>query len=397
MFGKFIKSKGVTVAFLVMLIYSFSVFAIYFTGYKPLPSHVTDLPIALVNQDKQSNKLNSQLKQSLSSFKTVHETGNLKQAVNDLQSRKNYLVVDIPKGFSSNVQNNKNAKLKFYINEANQVSVVSGMNTVATKIGNAVNNKVQLEKGKVALTKVTMQQIQAAPAAVQVQQAPIAQAKVNSLYNKIGNSVSTDIHRINKVDTGMNHSMAPFFISLATYLAAMIGTVVLYGVYAKFAREIGRFKSFALLEIVFTALAIIGGAFVATILICITKNGASNWLGIWLTQGLEIMGAYNINLILVLLLGQSGMVLNIFITIIQVVAGAGMIPVELMGNFFKISHNFSPVYYSVMSNFDLLNANNAPSNLAWSALLLIIGYIIVNSIIVTFRKKQPMLHFENLA
>lgn len=72
MFGKFLKSRGVLLALLVMLIYGVLVFSIYFTGYRPLPNRVTDLPITLVNQDKQSSKLNTQLKRSLKSFKTVH-------------------------------------------------------------------------------------------------------------------------------------------------------------------------------------------------------------------------------------------------------------------------------------------------------------------------------------
>ncbi|MBB1062540.1 YhgE/Pip domain-containing protein [Limosilactobacillus fastidiosus] len=397
MFGKFIKSKGVFYAFLILLTYSFLVFTIYFTGYKPLPSHVTDLPITLVNQDKNSSQLNSQLKQSLSSFKTVHETDNLGEAVSDLKSRKTYLVIDIPENFNKNVKNNENAKLNFYVNEANQSSVVSGMKNVATKIGNAVNNKVQLEKGKAVLTQTMMQQIKSAPAIVQAQQAPVAQTKVNDLYGKIGNSVSTDIHRVNKVETGFNNSMAPFFISLAAYLGAMIGTVILYGTYAKFAKKVGRFKSFAMLEGVFVGLAVIGGAIVATILICMTKNGASNWLSIWLAHALEIMGTYNLNLIFLLLLGQAGTTLNIFLTMFQVIAGAGMIPVQIMGSFFKAIHGLAPMYYSIMANFDLLYANGASNNLIWSALLLIVGYIIVNLIIVTFRKKQPMLNFEDFA
>lgn len=405
MFIKMLKSKGVLLSLLVMLVYGVLVFAIYFTGYRPLPSHMTDLPITLVNQDKQGDKLNSQLKTSLSSFKTVHETKHLKPALKKLKSRKSFLVVDIPKGFTKRVQNNQQAHLNFYVNEANQTLVVSGMKNVANRIGSAVNNKVAVEKGKAILTKAMVQQLQQqVPAAAAAsnpqtvkQQEQAINAQVNSAYQNVGNSVHTKIHRVNKVKTGVNHAMAPFFISLAAYLGALIGAVLLYGTYAKFARMGNRVKSFGMIELFMTLLAIIGGIIVAWTLVAATGDGATNFAGIWLIHSLEIFAAYNLNFICILLIGQMGAGINIIFTMLQVVAGAGMVPVQLMDSFFKAIHYLSPMYYSIMSDYDFLYNRGSFSSLWQGVTWLALGYLVLNLVIVALRKKQPIMKFEDLA
>lgn len=401
MFGKFLKSRGVLLALLVMLIYGVLVFSIYFTGYRPLPNRVTDLPITLVNQDKQSSKLNTQLKRSLKSFKTVHESSNLDRSINQLKDRQTYLVIDIPANFSKRVQANQPAQLNFYVNEANQTMVVNSMENVATKVGNAVNNRVIISKGQAIMTTALVQQLRQQmnnlPVTAQAQQSQLVTAQVNKAYQRVNNSMTSNIHRVNRVRTGLNNSMAPFFISLATYLGALIGTIVLYGTYVKFAKLTDRFKSFAMLETVLLGLSLIGGAIVAGTVMAMTGAGTGHFAGIWLTHVLEIMGAYNLNLIFILLLGQIGAALNILLTMIQVVAGAGMVPVQLMGGFFKAIHAFSPMYYSIMSDYDLLYAQVSFTGLVSGAFILAIAYLLLNLIIVAFRRKQPFLHFEDLA
>lgn len=401
MFKDFLKSRGVLLGFLVMLIYGVLVFAIYFTGYRPLPSHITDLPITLVNQDEHGDKLNTQLKKSLKPFKTVHETNNLDQAVSNLKNRQTYLVVNIPANFSKKVQENRPAHLNFYVNEANQTMVVSSMENVATKIESAINNHVIISKGRAIMTTILMQQLRqqmsGLPVTNQIQQPRIVTRQVNKVYQGVDNSVTSNLHRVNLVKTGLNNTMAPFFISLATYLGALIGAIVLYGTYAKFAKIVGRFRSFVMLEIVLIGLSIIGGAIVAGTVMMMTGAGNGHFAGIWLTHILEIMGAYNLNLVFILLLGQIGAALNILLTMIQVVAGAGMVPVQLMGSFFKVTHTFSPMYYSIMSDYDLLYSQVSLTDLVSGAVVLALAYLLLNLIIVALRRRQPILHFEELA
>lgn len=404
-FLKFLKSKGVLLAALQMVIYGIIIFAIYFIGYKPVPNHVTDLPISIVNQDHKNSELSSQIKDSLHSFKTVHQTSDLKQAKRDLKNRKSYLLITIPSDFTDKVQANQHTELKFYINEANQTVVVNTLKSVSQQIGNTVNNQVIVKKGQAILTQAMVKQMQQQVQATANQSSSSAmaapqqqlQGQVKQASAGIAHSVGTKIVRVNKVRSGLNHALAPFFISLAAYLSALMGALILYGTYAKFAKQVGRFKSFAMLQGAMLILSMFGAIVVTSTLVLMTGRATNNFWNIWVVHTLEIMGAYNLNLVFILLLGQMGSAINIIFTMLQVVAGAGMVPAELLNGFFKAIHGISPMFYSIMSDYDLLYGNIQVSSLLGPALMVALGYIVLNTIIVSFRKKQPIMKFEELA
>lgn len=110
-----------------------------------MPNHLDQLPVTVVNQDRQSKKIANQLKKALP-FDTVKTTTDLNQAKHQLNTRKTYLIVAIPKQFNKDIRANKQTTLNFYVNESNQTSVVSGMKSVAQTVGTTVNNNVLLQK-----------------------------------------------------------------------------------------------------------------------------------------------------------------------------------------------------------------------------------------------------------
>lgn len=420
---KFLKSKGVILSLICMLLYGIIVFFIYYIGYQPIPKQINQLPISIVNEDKENSQFKTSLKKSLNSFDTIHENSNLKHEINNLKDRKTFMIIDIPKDFNKNIKKNKPVKLSFYINEANQSIVTTSLKTIANNIGNTVNNKIIVQKGKVilthAITKQLQQQNKASLREAQNQLAtlPPAQRKkmaeqlnlqqqkakkqisdqVNKTYQGIDQSVITSIHRINKVNSGLNNSMAPFFISLASYLAALLSALLLYGTFVKISEIDGKFKSFGYLEIAMALLSIFGGLIVSITLISGTGLSWHNLGNIFLIHSLEIFAAINLNEILMLLIGQIGSSINIFLTMLQVVASAGMVPVQIMNGFFKAIHTFSPMYYSVMADYDLLYGNLNSTNLYMGILSIIALYMIINLIIVATKNSYRMLDFKEIA
>ncbi|KRL79960.1 YhgE/Pip domain-containing protein [Secundilactobacillus paracollinoides] len=185
--GKFLKSKGPLLALAVVLIYGIIIFAIYFTGYHAMPNHLDQLPVTVVNQDRQSKKIANQLKKALP-FDTVKTTTDLNQAKHQLNTRKTYLIVAIPKQFNKDIRANKQTTLNFYVNESNQTSVVSGMKSVAQTVGTTVNNNVLLQKGALMIAEPALTKLQttvkkeqtAAKATVATQKAKIAAAPASS-------------------------------------------------------------------------------------------------------------------------------------------------------------------------------------------------------------------------
>jgi uncharacterized phage infection (PIP) family protein YhgE len=411
---KFLTSKGPILALLVVALYGILVFLIYFEGYDAMPNHMDEMPISIVNQDSKSDKLASQIEDQLD-FKHIKKTNDLSKAKSDLKSRKTYLIINIPKNFTRDVQQNKSTELNFYVNDSNSYSGVSAMKNVATAVGGSVNKQVIVEKGKSMLTKAQLSvlqqnvdaqkaQLATQPAAVQQQAEAKVQAQeaqinqnTNTAYKGVGNSVKTNIHQVNKAKSGLNIALAPFFANLAVYIGSMLGMLLLYGTYVKFSKQVGRGRSFAMLEVTMLILSVIGAAVVSAVIAPMMGLSGNGFMQLWLNHGLEIFAAYNFNAILVLLLGQMGTVLNIFLTMIQVVSGAGMVPLVTMNGFYKFAHVISPMYYSVQADFNIMFGGNNTSSFWWGIVILTLCIIVVNIGIVSLRKKPTMINFEDLS
>lgn len=397
---KFLTSKGSLLTLCVTLVYGILVFLIYFCGYHAMPNNINRLPVTIVNQDQSSQTISNQLKTSLShKFDHVHKTSNLSKAKKDLNNRKTYLIIDIPKDFSKNVQNNQHTTLHFYINESNQTSVVSAMKSTANTVGSAIQKKVIVRKSEAALSSSTLKQMQSqlqnAPAAQQQQAAQTVQQQVHQSYKPVANGVSVKVHRTNKVKEGLNYSLAPFFSNLGLYLSSLIGTLLIYGTYAKFAKRYGRWKSFAALQAAIILISAISTGIVKVTIMGTIGLSMSNFLTAWFEQFFVMWAAFELNSIFVLLLGQIGSSLNIFLTMIQVVSCAGMVPVVTMNSFFKLAHYVSPMYYGAQMDFINFYGGGSTTGLFSGIIILLIALLAINTLIVCFRKKQPMLNFAN--
>lgn len=436
-FKQFISSKGPILALVVGLLYGIIVFFIYYSGYSAVPNNVDELPVTMVNQDQKSNTLTKQIKKALP-YKHIKSTTNLSNAKKALNNRDTFLIINIPKNFANDISANKQPNLNFYINESNQTSVVSAMKSTATTIGNTVQQQIGVQKGTLLIAKPQLESLQqqlkqdqatakakinqqkqvisTAPAEQQAaltqkleEQTNQAQVKAQqtatekkdkiisnaqSQAQPLINNININIERQNKVDTGLNNSLAPFFASLSIYLGSLIGALILYNTYAKFAPQIGRFKAFANLELTMFLEAIIIAGVVSWAISAMIGTG--NFGELWLSHLLTIFAAYNFNSIMLLILGQVGTALNIFLTMLQVVAGAGMVPVATMNTFFKSIHSFTPMYYGITNDFNAMYGGTTTSSLWYSFIALIVGIIVINLIIVTFKKQQTMLRFDKL-
>lgn len=365
-----------------------------------MPNHMDRLPVTIVNQDSSSQTLSHQLKTSLDKeFNHVHQTSSLSQAKRDLNHRKTYMIIDIPKDFSQKVSSNQHTTLHFYINESNQTSVVSAMKSAANTIGSTVQKKVIVQKSEAVLTQSSLQsmqsQLQQLPAAQQKAMTQQAQQKVAQQYASVANGVSVKIHRTNKVKKGLNYSLAPFFANLGLYLSSLIGILLMYGTYAKFAKKDGRWQSFANLQVAIILISLVATAIVKATVMGMVGVSMTHFVKAWMEQFLIMWSAFELNSIFVLLLGQVGSSLNIFLTMIQVVACAGMVPVVTMNGFFKAAHYISPMYYGAQLDFINFYGGTGATGLVQGLVVLLVSLVLVNTVIVAFRKKQPMMNFAD--
>lgn len=401
-FKKFIFSKGVLLALAVTIFYGIFMISIYFSGYKAIPDKIKDLPIAVISNDSDSQELKDNLVKKLP-FNTIHKNWTLNRAKKELNKRSIYLIVEIPKDFSNNVKTlDKTAKLHFYINESNPTTAVTAMESVATKIGASINENILLNKGKAILTNAQLtilkeqvaQKVAATPQAkeqiatqAEVQKNQI-ETKINQTYKNLGNSFMTVIHKTNKVPSGMNHSMSPFFISLSIYIGTLMGATIILETYTKFAGRIGRFKSFAMLEAATILISVITPLIIVLLAQAFNKFDSSLITSLWFTHGLELFTAMNINLIFIILIGQLGMIINVPMMLMQVVAGAGLIPKIILPSFFKGFSTISPCYYSIQADFNVLYGGSGTGDLWLKLFCVALVAVLLNLLAVTIRKKN---------
>ncbi|MDC7952550.1 YhgE/Pip domain-containing protein [Liquorilactobacillus mali] len=397
--GKFLCSKWTLGSLLVVLFYGMCMVGIYFSGYKVVPKKLNNLPVAVVNQDTQSYKLKKQLVRQLP-FKHVKYHYSLKKAKEKLRNKKIYLIVDIPTNFQKNVTKGEKANLHFYVNEANPMTAVSGMENVANTIGATVENKITQKRGKAIFTAVQLKQLKAQlTKAVQEspQQAQAIQTKgtttakgikrqANNLYSPQNGGISYKLHKINKVKSGMNHTMAPFFLSLAFYIGSMIGALVLYLSFSEFVYKVGKLKTYGLSELAMLLIAIIAPVCILGIATWLNNFSSTEFMNLWLSHGLELFAAMNFNFIFNLLLGQLGIMINVPIMMIQIVSGAGLIPKLILPPFFKFMSIISPTYYAIQADFSILGDRLDIGHHLISLIYLSVVTIIISLCIVIFKK-----------
>ncbi|GAY72193.1 hypothetical protein [Lentilactobacillus kosonis] len=121
-----------------------------------------------------------------------------------------------------------------------------------------------------------------------MQEAKIKQG-VAKAYAPVGHSVTTKIHKVNPVRTGLNYSLAPFIVNLAIYIGSMIGTVVLFTAYSKATMNVGRLKAFGMLEIAMILIAIISSGVTIAIISPSMHLGSNVFTQLWFNHALETL------------------------------------------------------------------------------------------------------------
>ena len=406
-FKKFTVSKGVIGALIIVLFYGLLMVGIYFSGYKVVPSKINQLPVAIVNQDQDSTTLKKQLKKSLP-FKHVKTDLNMKQAKSQLNDREIYLIIDIPKDFNANlkkIDGQSKGELKFYINYANPMTSVSAMETVAKSVGNHVQKSVLLQQSKGILTATELSQLESETKSLITanptqkdailqkaeQTKSTATAKINQTYANVANSYNYSTVKVNKAPSGMQHSMAPFFMSLAFYIGSMIGAMLIVVAYKSFSPLIGRWKAYTYTEIAIILISMIAPLLIVALSKSMLRFDSNTYWQLWVNHSIELFASLNVNLIFSLILGQLGIMINMPFMLTQVVSGAGLIPRPILPDFFKVMSNISPCFYSIRADYNILYGGNNTHTL-WLQLLTIgIVAIIIHLAIVAFQKKRTPL------
>ncbi|CAH1199139.1 hypothetical protein PAECIP111893_01240 [Paenibacillus plantiphilus] len=333
----YLKDKLFVGGITMLIFYQIIMITIYMGGYSAIPKNVTELTVAIVSEDAEyGTEFADKIKEELP-FKVKSDL-TLDQAKEELDEHDLSMVVHIPADFTSKLSKlEEQVQLNFYMNNATAQSVSGTMQTVANQIASEVSQQLKVEN---------MQGI------LQGMQVPEEQA--SSLAEGAVNKVKTNLIQSNVPPAGMHNSMAPMFLTIVSYVGAMIFSMMAVSTLNKLKSKHGKWRAFFTLQGLSMGLSLIGPLVGLGIYFAIQGYGVDVFFSMWLSHALEMFVAIQVTSVITMLLGQAGMLVNMPFLLIQVIGSGAIMPQEMLSGFFKFFSSFSVLHYSVETDYSLL-------------------------------------------
>ena len=370
-FKQFIKSKGAIASIFMGIFYAVAMLGIFLPGYTALPGNMDELKIALVNDDKgeAGAQIATQLQESLP-FKEIDTDLTNKKALKELEKNEYALVIHIPENFSEDAQSGKGTNIDFTVNEASATMVSSAMSSVVTEINKQLSTSFSQQTAQGILMQFNV---------------PEEQAK--ELATQIENSYTGNYVVMNDVPDGMHNNMLPMFITMASYVGAMIAAMQLVGSFKANRGKASKTRLFIYVQL--TALIIAILSMVATLIISfsITAIDLDILLPVAGQQILVYMAAFNLCAIPIFLVGEGGMILNIPILLMQTLANGATMPRDMMYAPYEWMSYISPMYYSVQAYLSTMFGSISPTPYILGLAAVCLGAMLINALIAAFLHK----------
>lgn len=374
-FLSFLKNKGVIGAIFMVIFYQIIMMGAFIPGYSAIPKNIDEIKIAIVNEDEQYGKtIENQLKDSLP-FKHILSGESLKDSKEQLNDRDIQLIIHIPNDFSSNLQN---AELKpdinFYVNEANPAMITSVMNQVISNIDAELNKSFSVNYAKGVLINMNVPEKQA-----------------TELANSMEDQLHTNIVTINKVPAGLNNQMAPMFLTLVSYVGAMIASMLLAKAYVHLKGSMGKWRTFFNMQAVSVLIALIAPIVGILIVNLIHGYGGEIFMKLWMHHALQLFVSLQFTFIFSLLLGDGGMLVNLPLLLLQTIACGAVMTREVMYGFYRAISYVSPMYYTVQSDFSILFGGGHIKGQVLTLALIGVIALVINALIVMFKRNNKLI------
>lgn len=372
-FKQFTKHQGFGASVFMGIFYAIVMLFIYLIGYSASPGNMNKLKIAIVNDDagELGEQIAKQLGDSLPFNIELDDTN--EKALQKLDDNKIALVIHIPEDFSANVQKGDTAEIDFTVNEATPSIVSSSMHSIVNEVNEQFSASFSMQMAQRILMNMNVPEEQAIAMAQQIENA------------YVGNYIIK-----NDVPEGMQNTMLPMFLTLASYTGAMIAALQLIQAYRSNRGKASRFKLFGYVQLSAFIIAIVSSIFELISAYLITDLNTAIVFKVAGQQILLYMAAFNVCAIFTFLLGQTGAILNIPLLLLQSIANGATMPREMMYGFYEVVSYITPMYYSVNSYYAVMYGSTKQSPFIFGLLAVGIGTLLINLLIVTFlHKREP--------
>ncbi|GGD89457.1 YhgE/Pip domain-containing protein [Paenibacillus nasutitermitis] len=364
----FLAHKGIISGIFMIVFYQVIMIGIFMSGYSAIPRNIPDISVAIVNDDQQQGmEIAKQIQKELP-FHVI--TGqSLEDARQQLEDRSIHFIMHIPADFTQKLSSQgEQVKLDFYLNQSNPAATNSTVQSVADQITAKISAQVQ------------SQSIQGI---LQTMQVPKDQSE--QMAEGVMTKVAPDMIISNPQPDGMHNQMAPMFLTMATYVGAMIYSMMAVGALNQLKGKLGKWKAFFALQGVHVLLALIAPLVGLTIYFAIHGYGGEVFVKMWLVHALELFAAIQFTSVFCLLLGQGGMLLNLPLLLAQTISSGAVLPQVMMPGFFKGLSHISVMYYTVQLDYNLLFGGGRTAELLLGLGLVGAAALILNVVIHQFK------------
>ncbi|GEK34744.1 YhgE/Pip domain-containing protein [Kurthia sibirica] len=370
-FKEFMKTKGAIGAIFMAVFYAVAMLGIFLSGYTAIPGNMDELKIALVNDDQgdAGKNIAKELNKSLP-FKTIESDITNKEAMNKLEKNDLALVIHIPENFSSNAKKGKTANIDYTVNEASATMVSSSMSAVVNQINNQLSANFSEQTAKGILMNFNLPEEQAEEMSKQIENSYVGNYKV-----------------MNDVPDGMHHNMLAMFLTMACYVGAMIGSMLLVGSFKASRGKASKTKLFVYVQLAAILVGVISGICAIGIGMAFTQADLSLLIPAFAQQILLYWVAFNFTAIPTFFLGEGGMILNIPVLLVQTIANGATMPRDMMYPVFEWISYITPMYYSVQSYFAMFYGSIGSLQFIWKLALVGVVAMVINILIVRFIHK----------
>ena len=333
-----LKNGSVIGGIVMVVFYQIAFITIFMSGYSAIPRNMDELSIAIVNEDAKAGKQIAQQLQEQLMFKIVTDIP-LEQAKEDLNNRDIHMVLHIPEDFSQKMsKQGEHPTLDFLINQSNPAMVSSTMDQVASQITNSLNQQFAVQGAEAIFLKLDMQADQA-----------------KALAADIPSKVTPNITHSNPTPAGMHNQMAPFFLTMVSYVGAMIFSMMIVAGMNMVKQKIGVWPAFWSAQGVNLLVSILAPLIGLTIYFLVQGGyGAETFVKVWLLHSLELFAAIEFMSIFSILLKDKAIFANISLMLIQTISSGAVLTYGMMDGFFKFFSHISIMYYTIQTEFSLL-------------------------------------------
>lgn len=375
---------GITIAVLFQLIFTLVPGLVY----KDIDDNVSNLSVGIINLDKNGeiskSIFNSIKKSDKFNVKTFSSKNKL---LSQLNKRKVYLAIEIPKGFTSNIINLKTkANIIYRINQSNSSTVKNAMQGFSTALTAILNKNVSaqvtdkavngiIKAQQTAFSKILAQaapspQTGAVPAfsqknaninakKMQLQKkSPSMIKKTNNkapnieIGKKVSERVTQKLIYSNKIDDSRS-GMLPMML----YIGSFIGAMMLADHLNKTSLELksnGKWlKLFS--RIIVSAITSITVSLIGILMIkLLGEQMDAGFIELWLFHSLTFFAYTSLAQISLIFFGGAGALVNPLLLCLQLNLSGAIIPRDWLSDFCFNFGNIFPAIYDVRGNYDLL-------------------------------------------